>query len=192
MRKIIFLGIIIASIIILVIDCGDKRFNKTMEEAKVAIEKEDYEIAKEKLNLAVFEKDDNKEAKALLDQTSKLIDGKTLEQDGYLQEAKLTYDDINNIDSEYDKIKIESKKLSKNVGEEINKENKSRKFLKELKKCAIDIKYAIDDLYLNESSKNINKELKHIANEINYDNSIKNDIEIFNDNIKDIDNKINN
>lgn len=173
MKKILLLLIIIIGILILIVGCTEKHFNQIMNEGKTAVERGDYETAKEKFNLATFEKRDNKEAKALLNQASNVIEGKQLESEGYFKEAKNMYDNINNIDSQYNKIKIEGKHLSLNMSKELEKEDESREFLKELKRCALDVKNLLADLEANNLNEHINKDLENIVDNIEYYNNTK-------------------
>ena len=59
------------------------------------------------------------------------------------------------------------------MSKELEKEDESREFLKELKSCALDVKNLIDNLEVNNLNEHINKDLENIVDNIEYYNNTK-------------------
>ena len=113
------IAIILISIIMLT-GCGNRNFDKAMEEGKLAIDSKEYAKAEDMFSLAIEEKKDNKEANALYKQIQKIIEAVKLKDDGKIEEAIGKCEDIEKIESESEAIKKEAKILK----EEYNKEFK--------------------------------------------------------------------
>ena len=97
---------------ILMTGCGNKAFDKAMDEGKLAIASKEYEKAEGMFSLAIEEKKGDKEANALYNQIQKLIEAMKLKEEGKLEEAIALCDDIDKIESESEFIKKEANILA--------------------------------------------------------------------------------
>ena len=97
---------------ILMTGCGNKAFDKAMEEGKLAVASKQYEKAEGMFSLAIEEKKGDKEANALYNQIQKLIEAMKLKEEGKLEEAIALCDDIEKIESESEVIKKEANILA--------------------------------------------------------------------------------
>ncbi len=93
---------------ILMTGCGNKAFDKAMEEGKLAVASKEYEKAEGMFSLAIEEKKGDKEANALYNQIQKLIEAMRLREEGKLEEVIALCDDIEKIESESEVIKKEA------------------------------------------------------------------------------------
>lgn len=101
--------------------CGNKTFDKAMEEGKLAIANKEYEKAEGMFNLAIEENKDDKEANALYNQIQKLIQAMKLKEDGNIEEVIALCEDIEKIESESEGIKKEANILKDECNAELSK-----------------------------------------------------------------------
>lgn len=99
----------------------DSTFDKAMSEGKLAIANQEYAKAEAMFNLAIQENKDDKEAKALYEQTLKMIDAQNLLENGDLENAELTLQELNSIDSNLDSLKKVANKLLEDINAQNNK-----------------------------------------------------------------------
>lgn len=132
MRKILPLAISI----LLLVGCSNSTFEKSVEEAKLAIASQEYEKAEGLFNLALEEKKDDKEIKALQEQTKKIVEAKKFEEEKEYGKAILLCEDIEKIPSESDIVTSQAKKLKEELiklknNEYKEEENKTDKDVEE-------------------------------------------------------------
>ena len=101
--------------------CGNKTFDKAMEEGKLAVANKEYEKAEGMFSLAVEEDNDDKEANALYHQIQKLIEAIQLKEDGNIEEVIALCEDIEVIESESEGIKKEANILKDECNAELSK-----------------------------------------------------------------------
>lgn len=122
MKKIIPLALSV----LLLVGCSNSTFDKSVEEGKLALAGKEYEKAEGLFHLALDEKKDDKEVKALYDQTQKMVEAQKLKDEKKYDEAITLCDEIQNISSESDVAKEQAKKLKAEVlelkGKTSNKE----------------------------------------------------------------------
>ena len=144
--------------------CGNKTFDKAMEEGKLAIASKEYEKAEGMFNLAIEEKKDDKEANALYNQIQKLIEAMKLKEEGKLEEVVVLCDDIEKIESKSEAIKKEANILK----EECNTELKQ---IEEVKK-AVETSLVEENKNQESSSKNNKNQTNKVednSSEMEYD-----------------------
>lgn len=131
MKKILILITLIALVLV---GCNSK-YNSYMDQAMTAIENSVYQDAKYYFDLALEQKKNDAEAKALYDQTDYLIQALELEEEEKYEEAIELLNKIPKIESESDAVKKasedvlaeceqkyeESKKLSNKLDDYIDK-----------------------------------------------------------------------
>lgn len=106
MKKILPLAISV----LLLVGCSNSTFDKSVEEAKLAIASQEYEKAEGLFNLALEEKNDD-EIKSLYEQTQKLVEAKKLEKDQQYSETISLCEEIEKIPSESDIVISQAKKI---------------------------------------------------------------------------------
>lgn len=111
MKKILPLAVSI----LLLVGCSNSTFEKSVEEAKLAIASQEYEKAEGLFNLALEEKKDDKEIKALQEQTKKLVEAKKLQEEKQYSEAISLCEDVQQISSESDVVTSQAEKLKEEV-----------------------------------------------------------------------------
>ncbi|WP_373600465.1 lysozyme inhibitor LprI family protein [Paraclostridium bifermentans] len=120
MRKILPLAISI----LLLVGCSNSTFEKSVEEAKLAIASQEYEKAEGLFNLALEEKKDDKEIKALQEQTKKIVEAKKFKEEKEYGKAISLCEDIEKIPSESDIVTSQAKKLKEELIKLKNNESK--------------------------------------------------------------------
>lgn len=129
MKKILPLAISI----LLLVGCSNSTFDKSVEEAKLAIASQEYEKAEGLFNLALEEKNTD-EIKSLYEQTQKIVEAKKFEKEQKYSEAISLCEELEKIPSESDivisqakKIKEEAIKLKDSKSKEEKQEQVSKK-----------------------------------------------------------------
>ncbi|MGL5315705.1 MAG: lysozyme inhibitor LprI family protein [Peptostreptococcaceae bacterium] len=107
MKKILLLALSV----LLLVGCSNSTFEKSVEEAKLAIASQEYEKAEGLFNLALEEKSNDKEIKSLFEQTQKLVEAKKLEQNKQYNEVVLLCEEIEKIPSKSDVVISQAKKI---------------------------------------------------------------------------------
>jgi len=118
---------------------NNSAYNDYMEKGKSSIVEEEYEKSKEYFSLAMEEKKDDKESKALYEQTNYLTEAIRLKHEGNTEDAITSCEKIIGLKSESDVIKKVSEKLKKEYEEELNKLDEKIKEIEEKIKDAEDM-----------------------------------------------------
>lgn len=108
---------------------NNSTYNKYMEEGKMAIVNEEYEKAKDLFTLAAEEKKNDKEAKSLQSQITKLIEGLKLKDDGKYEEVISLCEEIDKLDSESNIIQSKAKELKKECETKLKEFEKNKEEL---------------------------------------------------------------
>ena len=120
MRSKQFVAIVLLSTMMLT-GCGNKTFDKAMEEGKLALASKEYEKASGLFGLAVEEKSNDKEAKELKEGTEKIISINKLNSDGNLEEAINLCDEFENLNIKSGIILKEVENIKKELQNQLNK-----------------------------------------------------------------------
>ncbi|MBK0148545.1 hypothetical protein [Bacillus sp. S74] len=78
---------LILGIIILMVGCSNETYKKAMDQGKLALASKEYDTAVASFELALEEKKDDKEAKVLKDQTTKMISSIKEKSSGNIEQA---------------------------------------------------------------------------------------------------------
>lgn len=103
--------------------CTNKAFDDAINEGKRAVASNNLETAKEMFVLALEEKPKNEEAKALYNQTTKLIEATNLKEDD-VEKSKTICEEVLNIETNSDIVKNKAKILLEEINAIIESNNK--------------------------------------------------------------------
>lgn len=146
---------------------NESTFDKAMSEGKLAIASEEYEKAEGMFNLALDEKKDNKEAKALYEQTSKYIEATKFKDEKELDKAIDLCSQIEVIKSESTAV-IDKAKVLKEELLNLNKD-----YIDSINKSISEAESLIENKKYNEAKEILNKLLEDINNNDKFSEQIK-------------------
>jgi len=146
--------------VIFITGCTNKKYEEMMTNGKTAIANGEYEKAEKFLSLALEEKTNDKEAKALVNQTTKLNEALKLKKNEKYNEVITLCEEINKIESDSDIIKSSSNKLKEEVQEIVDKNNKFSSMINDKFK---DTKKLMDNGDYKEAKDNLNYIIKKIS-----------------------------
>ena len=150
--------------------CGNKTFDKAMDEGKLAIASKEYEKAEGMFSLAIEEKKDDKEANALYNQIQKLIEAMKLKEEGKVEEVVALCDDIEKIESESEAIKKEANILK----EECNTELKQiEEEIKVVESSLIEAEELINNGKYSDAKSKVSELIKTMENKTTLSNQIE-------------------
>ena len=151
--------------------CGNKTFDRSMEEGKIAIASKEYEKAEGMFSLALKENKNDKEASALHKQTEKLIELVNLKDEGKIDESLKNCEEIEKIESDSDCVKKEARDLKQELSKDVSNEK-----IKEVKAKMVEIGELIDDKNYNDAKVELDKLIK----ELQENKGLKSELEVAN------------
>ena len=158
--------------ILLLTGCSNKAYDDAMNEGKLAMASKDFNKADSMFSLAVEEKSSDKEAKALLSQTDKLIEATKLKDEGEIEKSKKVCEEILKIESESDVVKKAANVMLEEINKSIEENDKTKKSIEskisEAEELIDTYNYEDAKSKLNKISEEIenNKALKSYLNKI--------------------------
>ena len=157
--------------------CTNKAFDDAINEGKRAVASNNLETAKEMFVLALEEKPKNEEAKALYNQTTKLIEATNLKEDD-VEKSKTICEEVLNIETNSDIVKNKAKILLEEINAIIESNNKlksqTQEKISKIESTINNSEYETAKEELNSLKEEIIKDEKVLADEIQLINDLIN------------------